>query len=155
MYVEAKSIGYLVEGEMKTFVSVSLALILVLCNLTLAFAQERPQVFALPDARAGETYLVRFETLLRERYRLRLDTASKGSILQWAFADGELPPGLTVRTDGTISGIAKPEQAQSYRFRVKVIDAALPDENLILECAVNVKASSLKLVNRRTYACAC
>lgn len=67
-------------------------------------AQERPQVFSLPEAHAGEAYKEQIEDVLREKYSLKLESGTPKAIIQWWPAGGELPLGMSVRTDGTIVG---------------------------------------------------
>jgi hypothetical protein len=132
---------------MKTLFIGSLCLVLVFCSPPFTVsAQDGARVFTLPDVRAGETYQVNLEALLRDRYRLRLETASKNAVLQWALAEGELPLGFAVRTDGTISGTSQDSRPQNYRFRLKVIDTTVPDETLALDFVLSVKAAGLRLV---------
>src|SRR6266550_7345680 len=73
---------------------------------TIGMAQEESRTFALPDARVGEEYRTDIETVLRETYGLRLE-ADKHAIIQWLLKDGELTPGLALRTNGVLTG-AKP-----------------------------------------------
>ncbi|HKO42392.1 MAG TPA: hypothetical protein VJU84_03830 [Pyrinomonadaceae bacterium] len=47
-----------------------------------AFAQTANDVFQLPDDQARETYEVDIEAVLRERYRQKVETSAKESILQ-------------------------------------------------------------------------
>ncbi len=109
------------------------------------FAQASAQVFSLPEARADQPYRVELEGVLREQYGLRIESGARNAIIQWKVADGDLPAGLLVQTDGTISG--QPEVARSgpYRFRLKVIDVLARDEALFLDFTLVVKASRLRL----------
>jgi hypothetical protein len=132
---------------MKTRFFYSLCLLITFYGSSLAEAPyEEPQIFSLPDARVGESYRIEVEALLREKYRLRLEGNSVNAILQWALVDGELPRGLTIRSDGILIGAPQENKAESYRFRLKVVDESSPEEPLILEFVVGVKAAAVKLV---------
>ena len=110
-----------------------------------ASAQQPSQVFALPEAHVGEGYRVELETVLRERYGLRLESGARNAIIQWALADGDLPAGVSVRTDGTITGQPDVSRTDAYRFRLRVVDASVKDEQLLLDFALVVKAGRLRL----------
>ncbi len=49
-------------------------LVLLLAFSAVVAGQEQSQVFALPEARAGELYRVELERVLREKYRLKLES---------------------------------------------------------------------------------
>ena len=66
-----------------------------------ALAQEASTVFAVPDGIVGELYRANVATVLRENYHLRLETSSRVSVFRWSFGQGEVPPGLVVRANGT------------------------------------------------------
>jgi len=126
---------------------------LLTCVLTVAGPAVTPQTFegeqatfTLPDGRAGSSYRVEIEAVLREKYRVKLAGNSRDSILQWAMVDGDLPSGLTLRTDGILIGALPASGTRTYRFRVKVVDVSVPDESLELNFLINVKASALRLV---------
>src|ERR1051325_403865 len=97
-----------------------------------AHAQEKPQVFSLPEARVGEAYRANVEDVLRERYGLKLQAGGPKAILLWSVADGEAPMGIAVRSDGTIAGTLTATGVDDYEFRLKVIDVSVKDEALIL-----------------------
>jgi len=108
-------------------------------------AQESSQTFSLPDARAGEAYRVNLETVLREKYGLRLESGARNAIIQWAVAGGDLPAGVSVRTDGTIIGQPDVARTDNYRFRLRVVDASVKDEELLLDFILAVKPGRLRL----------
>jgi hypothetical protein len=91
-----------------------------------ALAQEASAVFAVPDGVVGEPYRANIATVLRENYQLKLETNSRASIFRWAVVQGDVPPGLIVRANGTIVGSPRVARAEPYRFQVKVVDLATP-----------------------------
>jgi len=134
--------------KMKQLFICSICLIVVFCgtSLTIRAANDEPQVVTLPDARAGESYRVEIEAVLRDEYRLRLVGGGRDAILQWSLAAGELPAGLAIQTGGTLVGTLQESGARSYRFRLKVVDVSAPAEALTLDCVLNLKAPGLRLV---------
>src|SRR5947209_3084780 len=105
---------------MKLLRSLILSLLVILYGAPLTTrARAAAEVFALPDGRVAESYQTNIEAVLRDRYRLKIDTGTRPSILQWAFVDGEMPPGVTLRADGTITGTPKASRSQPFHFRVK------------------------------------
>jgi hypothetical protein len=132
---------------MKKARALSLVLLTVLYGAPIPVRADVPlESVALPDGRAAETYSANVETVLLEKYRLKIDTATGRAILQWTFVDGDLPAGLTVRADGTVAGTPKVNATQSYRFRVKVVDASTNDpEPLFLDLTLSVAAPRLRL----------
>jgi hypothetical protein len=111
-----------------------------------AYAQDQAQVFQLPDARVGEGYRAEIEQVLRDTYRLKLESGTRDAIIQWALAGGNLPPGLSVRTDGYVVGVPTEYRADSYTFRLRALDNAAKDDPLVLEFTVNLRAGGLRLV---------
>jgi hypothetical protein len=109
-----------------------------------AKAQESRQEFALPHVRQGEPYRVELESVLRDKYRLRLESGPNAIIL-WSLASGELPAGLTVQTNGTINGVQKDDSVGTYRFRLKAVDANIRDEALELQFSIEVRTGRLRL----------
>lgn len=95
-------------------------------------AQDLPQEFTLPVARLGENYRVEVESVLRDKYRLRVDAGKANAVVMWAMASGEMPYGLSIRTDGTIIGNAKDARVGPYEFSLKAVDIAVRDEPLEL-----------------------
>ena len=126
--------------------SVFFALYIVLCLATTitTMAQEASQEFALPNVRQGEPYRVELESVLRDKYRLRLESGPNAIIL-WSFASGELPAGLTVQTNGTINGVLRDGLVGTYRFRLKAVDANIRDEALELQFSIEVRTGRLRL----------
>jgi len=120
------------------------ALILVLTSLTAA-AQEGPRVFSLPDAYAGEAYRINAEDVLRDKYGLKLESGSRTAIIQWSLADGEVPPGISLRTDGTIDGTPSSGRDTGYRFRLRIVDVSMKNEELPVDFTLAVKPGRLRL----------
>ena len=107
--------------------------ILVSCAACLSvFAQSANEVFQLPDGQVREAYQVDMEAVLRDRHRRKIETGVNGSILQWSIIDGDLPAGLTVRTDGNVAGTPETAREHPYVFRVKVVDRAIANQGFLL-----------------------
>ncbi len=121
-----------------------LYIVLALATTITARAQEASQEFALPNVRQGEAYRVELESVLRDNYRLRLES-SPNAIILWSLASGELPAGLTIQTNGTINGLLKDASVKTYRFRLKAIDANVRDEALELQFSIEVRTGRLRL----------
>jgi hypothetical protein len=114
-------------------------------SLSTVWAQEVPQEFNLPVARLGEDYRVEVEGVLRDKYRLKIDAGRPDAVVQWAMSSGEMPAGLSIRTDGTIVGNAKDAHPGSYKFSLKAVDMAVRDEPLELRFSIEIKAARLRL----------
>lgn len=109
------------------------------------WANDLPEVFALPDGQAAEAYRVGIEKVLSERYGRRLETGRRASVFRWAFTDGELPPGLTVRPTGIVAGVLRAPREQPYRFRVSVVDMTPGAGALVLSFSLRVTAARIRL----------
>ena len=125
---------------------IRLFLLIAVCLVatSAAVAQEGTQEFALPAARQGEPYRVEIESVLRDKYRLRLES-DRNAIILWSIASGELPAGLTVQTNGTINGVLKETQPGVYRFRIRAMDANIRDEALELQFSIELRTARLRL----------
>jgi len=123
--------------------SLSLSSLIIVVLSFMATAQDRSRVFSIPDARSGEQYSVSIEEVLREKYTLKLESGSPNAVIQWYLAAGELPVGIALQTNGTITGT--PTRANDYRFRLRVIDASVKDEELLIDFALSVKVGHLRL----------
>jgi hypothetical protein len=135
------------ESAIKTYVRKALLfslLVVVLASMK-ASAQEKPQVFSLPDARAGEAYRASVEDVLREKYGLKLEAGTPKAILLWSIADDEAPPGISVRTDGNVTAAPTGTRVGEYQFRLKVVDVSVKNEELILNFSLAVKPGGLRL----------
>ena len=121
-------------------------ILLFICLLPISgvVAQES-QEFNLPVARLGEDYRIEVESVLRDKYRLKLDAGKADAVILWAKSSGELPAGLSVRTDGTIFGNAREARVGPYQFSLKAVDLAVRDEPLELRFSLEVKAARLRL----------
>ncbi|HZH30034.1 MAG TPA: putative Ig domain-containing protein [Pyrinomonadaceae bacterium] len=123
----------------------SLLIILYAAPLT-ARAAAATEIFALPEARAAEAYQSDIEAVLRDKYRLKIESGARASTLQWAMAEGEIPPGLTIRTDGKIVGTPKVHREQPYQFRVKVVDLSISGSDpLTVPLSLSVAPPRLRL----------
>ena len=116
------------------------------CFIVLAQITAAAQTFELPEARAGENYRVQIEQVLRDNYRLKLQTSSTGGVIEWAPASGNLPPGLSVRPDGFIVGMPQAAGDQTFAFQLRVSDSAAKQDALSLEFLLRVKGGGLRLV---------
>lgn len=131
---------------MKTYRShLILFLIQFFVSVSGVLAQEKSQEFALPEARQGEDYRVEIESVLREKYQLTLVSGQANAVILWATASGEVPSGLSVRTDGTIIGSTKEARLGLYHFSLKAVDMAVRDEPLELRFSLEVKGGRLRL----------
>jgi hypothetical protein len=150
MKLQKKSVTSLTSAQAKTSTTqvrnvVVFALFIVILTATMANAQDRPQVFALPDARTSEAYRANIEEVLHEKYGLRLEAGSPRAIVLWSIADGKVPPGISVGTDGTIVGTPTDSGTDNYSFRLKVVDVAVKDEDLVLNFTLAIKPARLRL----------
>lgn len=109
-----------------------------------AQGQFAPQVFTLPNVRASEACRINIELVLRDKYRLRLETDSRSNIFRWTFNGGELPPGLVLRPNGIVTGTPRAGRTQPYNFQVKVNTVGA--EALILDLSLTVMAPQIRLV---------
>lgn len=134
---------------MKLLRSLSLSFLIILYGAPLStLGAARVEVFTLPDGRVGEQYQADIEDVLRETYQLKIDTGVSRSILQWALAEGELPAGLAVSTDGKIVGTPRLHRAEPYLFRVKVVDMSLSGSDpLLVPLKLIVAAPRLRLTS--------
>jgi hypothetical protein len=109
-------------------------------------AQDYPETFKLPDSVSGEAYQANIERVLRDEYRVRIETAASSSILQWAFLDGDMPSGLTLRTNGLIVGIPNASETQTLRFRAKVFDVSERNSEPLVVCfSLSTRVPRLRL----------
>lgn len=131
---------------MKPIRALCLSLLVLSYGMPLpVLAQGVPGTLSLPTGRVGEAYRIDIEAVLRDSYGLRIDTGVQSSILQWLYVDGEMPPGTSVRTDGTIVGTPNTYTDGPYRFRVKVVDVATNPEPLLIGLSIRVDAPRIKL----------
>ncbi|MDX6444292.1 MAG: hypothetical protein QOH71_1366 [Blastocatellia bacterium] len=136
---------------MKTFGVLFLSLLMLLYGMPVtATAQGSREVFALPDGTTGEAYRVNIEAILRERYQLKLETDARASVFRWALAQGEVPPGLFVRANGTIVGSPRVSRAEPYRFQLKVLDLSQSKADaLTIDFTIVVSSSQVRLAHIR------
>ena len=130
---------------MKPYTRNLILLLISLLPLSAVVAQELPQEFNLPNARLGEDYRVEIQSVLRDKYRLRIEAGKTNAIISWEMSSGEMPTGLSVRTNGTITGNAKEVRVGTYQFALKAVDEAVRDEPLELRFTLEVKAGPLRL----------
>jgi hypothetical protein len=129
-----------------------IALVMLYGMPVTAFAQTTPgettpAVFSLPTGTAGEVYRASIETVLRDGYRLKLETDARTSIFRWAVVSGELPPGLMLRANGIIIGVPRVSRDEPYRFKLKVLDTrVIGGAALMLDFSIVVVARTLRLV---------
>jgi hypothetical protein len=134
---------------MKLLQTLFLCLLVIFSGMPLsAQGAIRLEAYPLPDGRVGEKYQADIEVVLRDTYRLKIETGVSRSILQWALADGELPQGLSVSTDGKIVGTPRSYRSEPYRFQVKVADMSQSNpEPLSVPLSLSVAAPRLRLTS--------
>jgi hypothetical protein len=132
---------------MKTCMSLTLCLLIMSYGMPLtARANVATEVYLLPESRVGEPYQSDIEAVLRDKYRLKVETGRSESIVQWFLLDGELPPGLTVRTNSTVTGTPSSYRAQPYQFRVRIVDQSASNaEQLVVPLSITVAPPGLRL----------
>jgi len=112
-----------------------------------AFAQEPLNIFVIPDAQVSSLYRVSIEKVLKDKYGLRLEAGQSAAVFRWTLADGELPPGLTLRPNGTIIGTPRAARPEPYVLQVNVVQAATPGAGpLRLAISLSVAAPQIRLV---------
>lgn len=133
---------------MKTIRVLSLTLLMVLFGMPMtASAQETSQTFSLPEGSIGRIYRTSVEAVLRDKYGMRLQSDRQASVFRWAFAGGEIPPGLALRPNGSIFGTPRVPRETPYQFKLKVSDAAVPmSSGLVITLDLTINASRVKLV---------
>ena len=131
--------------EMKRSAHLILFLSLFFLLSLSAVAQEQAPEYTLPSAHVGEDYRAEIESVLREKYQLRLESGNTNRVIRWTISLGEVPAGLSVQTDGTIIG--RPGQVRTgiYQFSLKAVDTAVRDDPLELRFSLEVKAGRLRL----------
>jgi hypothetical protein len=74
----------------------------------------------------------------QQAYRFQLVASGRGTIppLKWDLVQGELPAGLKLGTDGTVSGI--PGAAGEFHFTVRVSDESQPPVTATRELALKI-----------------
>jgi hypothetical protein len=137
---------------MKTARTLFLGLLLFLNGMPVTvFAQAAPQIFALPDAVAGERYRASVATVLSDTYHLKLESDGQTPIYRWIAAPGELPPGLLIRPNGSIVGVPRLARAEPYRFKLNVLDTSSPrSEPLTLDFTMTISAPRVRLAHINT-----
>lgn len=131
---------------MKTHRFPSILFLIVFCLLfKMPPAQAQQREFVLPVARLGEDYRVEVEAVLRDNYRLKLESGTANAVIVWRTNAGEVPAGLSVRTDGTITGNLTGARPGLYQFSLIAVDMAAKDEPLELRFSVEVRAGRLRL----------
>src|SRR5688500_4274397 len=72
------------EATMKKVCAVILSVVLLACAMPLSvLAVEPPSVFALPDGVAGSAYRASIPEILRDTYRLKLQSNARASVFRW------------------------------------------------------------------------
>lgn len=118
-------------------------------------ARDLPPVFELPAGQVSEPYEVDLETVLSEKYHLKLESDARMVIFQWAFERGDIPPGLSVTTSGKIVGTLKDSyREEPYRFSVRVEDVGLRAGGaaLVLEFSLPVARPRIRLTSTEAAA---
>lgn len=108
-------------------------------------AQTVAEAFSLPEVQAGEVYRINIVSVLRDKYRLRLETGARSTLFRWAFSGGELPPGLVVRPNGNVTGTPRAPRAEPYNFQVRVTGTP-GAEPLTIDLSLAVTSAKVRLV---------
>src|SRR6266571_4232508 len=112
---------------MKSMRAFCLCLLVLVYGMPLpALAQGGPEILSLPDGQVGAVYRVNIADVLRDTYHLKLETDARATLFRWALAQGEMPPGLIVRANGTIIGMPRASRVEPYQFQLKVSDLLAP-----------------------------
>jgi len=82
---------------------------------------------------------------LGESFSLNLQTVSGVPPLSWSLVGGELPPGVNLSSDGTLSGT--PEEAQEFNFTLRVTDANsnVAEMNFTLKVLVTLPPPEIRI----------
>jgi hypothetical protein len=136
------------ETKMKLIQMIFISLSVMAYGMPIQAQSQVPQVFTLPDVRAGEACRINIESVLRDKYRLRLEADSRSHIFRWTLNGGELPPGLVLRPNGIVTGTPRVVRTQPYNFQVKVNTVGA--EALILDLNLTVMAAQIRLVQLNT-----
>lgn len=90
---------------MKAIQALTISLLLIVSGMQKPTpAQAVPEVFELPAGIVGTYYQANIQTILREKYLLKLESDVSTSAFRWSYGGGEIPQGLTLRPKGTIVG---------------------------------------------------
>jgi hypothetical protein len=137
---------------MKTLRAFVLSLLTVFSGMPFpGLVQAKPELFRLPDGVVGQVYRVNIEGILRDTYRLRLETDAGASVFHWTMASGEMPQGLTLRPNGTIHGTPRVSRETSYQFQVKVTNVGVRGmEPLQIDFAIAIAAPRIRVVKVTT-----
>jgi hypothetical protein len=122
-----------------------LTIVISLAGQPVPVLAQNSQEFALPVATAGKLYRVNLAAVLRETYRLKIETDSQTSVLRWAFAEGEVPPGLAFRANGTITGIPRQPRSEPYRFHLSVRELKADSQALKLNFILTIMPRVVRL----------
>ena len=73
-------------------------------------------------------------------YQAALQAAGGTNVLSWSVDSGSMPPGLTLKADGTVYGV--PTTAGSYPATLRVTDAASPPVSKTVTLTFNIAAGN-------------
>jgi hypothetical protein len=110
-------------------------------------AQEEVTVFVLPTASVSNLYRVNIEQILRENYRLKLESSSQTQTFRWYFRSGVLPSGLRLTVDGNIIGTPRVARSEPYRFQVSAVASISRSDELTMRFELKVDPSRIRLVS--------
>jgi hypothetical protein len=129
---------------MRTIQRLIVVSLFIVCSFTVSVAQEMD--FTLATGRMGEVYQQSIERVLADKYGVRLESGAQAAAFEWAAVEN-LPAGLKLNNDGTITGVPQSHQAQPYRFKLKVTDRAMRDaEALELNFSIQLMPPRIRLV---------
>ncbi|HYP28673.1 MAG TPA: Ig domain-containing protein [Blastocatellia bacterium] len=133
---------------MRRITSVSLISVLAFQYLLgVALAQSQLEVYFLPSGQAGVPYMASIDQVLRETYKLKLDSSTGASGLRWSYNAGTLPPGLKINADGTISGTPAAGRDRPYVFRARVTSGSGRAATFLdVDLSISIEKRTLQLV---------
>jgi hypothetical protein len=129
---------------MKMLLTECAGLILLLTSFS-ATAQESALSFALPDAQIGTAYKADVQSILSDKYGLRIERSSESARVQWSFAGGELPKGLAVAPAGVIIGTPEDSRERQFQFELRATETTSSGNGINLTFLLSVKRNGLRL----------
>ncbi len=114
-------------------VRISIVLVLLL-QLTPIKAMATAPAFALPTARAGDTY------------EFAIRTEGGQPPFRWSVVEGELPPGIELHPSGRLLGTPIAARPRAYEFTLQVSDSSQPSQTYTQTFALVITPSPLRIV---------
>lgn len=90
-------------------------------------SEDCPKSIDLVDGTVGDPYEQNILRAIQVRDReCGLQGGSANPRFRWTIEDGLMPPGLVLRSDGTVTGVPTTYNENPYEFKVKIADELLP-----------------------------